>query len=878
MTEKSNIRLCGGTFLVLLFDAKGNRRVTRKNGRPGDGKNNPEIFASLLKVTIDDFEMPSSGRSFNTFTSDYKLCRKSDVPSVNITDIDNIKLFDRKVRNDYAVAINDFKSFLDVAISVSKGYTLVKRLLELIKRDTTIPDDAEFYVANDGSPIKKSNLFNMNSICLYSFVLGVWHYIVTHVLDNTVGAETLDELLEPQWESRAEREVSFGWGDSFDEVAVITESPLIKTKKTLAERFNELSRAQSAGFEPNDDGSIDVVFDDETISAVRIYNIFGDYLEKAEQAYSTLKTLFYSEKPRSFRDFYVCNSIRTSSTSEHVNNITIKDLMLYFPNNLIISGTGGIGKSMMMRHLFLDAVSNYTEYRLLPVLVSLKNFTEKDHNMYELIKRAIHNFSPQIDTENIFNIVEEKKCLILLDGLDEISSSLKAQFYNLILAHVQRNPNAFVIISSRPNTSNFIELGKFQVVEILPFSKKQSLKLVDKLDYFDAEIKAKFREDLDHYLFNSHRQFASNPLLLTIMLMTYSSYGEVPAKRHIFYAKAYETMARLHDATKGAYVRPMHTQLTPEEFSKYFSEFCARTYTDEVFEFTESSFKSYMDSVIENQASTLDFRPKMTATYYDFLLDLVENLCVMYREGEKYYFVHRSFQEYFTAVYFAETPSDSMQEVGDFFEHQKNRQYTDKTFDMLYDMIPDKMDEFVFLPMLRDLWRRCDQENGYWTFLEEIYPVIYIQSGQPGEYFENDPVSFLYHFIVNESLRRENGHLVDVEWPSTIDFCNHKEWFSIEKHKFGPDGIKRSYSELVSVDSMPSSYFDEYGDPDIEGETWEVDIADIRRHPEYLEDLIETIDDSNFPLKKEYQAMRDLTKQLENNYCHRPSKGLFRRK
>uniref|UniRef100_UPI0023B24706 hypothetical protein n=1 Tax=Proteus mirabilis TaxID=584 RepID=UPI0023B24706 len=75
---------------------------------------------------------------------------------------------------------------------------------------------------------------------------------------------------------------------------------------------------------------------------------------------------------------------------------------------------------------------------------------------------------------------------------------------------------------------------------------------------------------------------------------TYSSFGEVPAKMHVFYSKAYETMARLHDASKGSFKRPLHTKLTPEEFAKYFAEFCARTCGDEMLEFDERSFNAYM--------------------------------------------------------------------------------------------------------------------------------------------------------------------------------------------------------------------------------------------------------------------------------------------
>ena len=39
MAEFENMRLCGGTFLVLLFEAKGQRRNSRMGeGRSSDGK------------------------------------------------------------------------------------------------------------------------------------------------------------------------------------------------------------------------------------------------------------------------------------------------------------------------------------------------------------------------------------------------------------------------------------------------------------------------------------------------------------------------------------------------------------------------------------------------------------------------------------------------------------------------------------------------------------------------------------------------------------------------------------------------------------------------------------------------------------------------
>ena len=42
----------------------------------------------------------------------------------------------------------------------------------------------------------------------------------------------------------------------------------------------------------------------------------------------------------------------------------------------IIIGTGGLGKSMMMRHLLLNALANFDDLKLFPVFVPLKDYDE----------------------------------------------------------------------------------------------------------------------------------------------------------------------------------------------------------------------------------------------------------------------------------------------------------------------------------------------------------------------------------------------------------------------------------------------------------------------------------------------------------------------
>lgn len=98
MANLLNMCLCGGIFLVLLFEARGQRRASRMSeGRPSDGKSNPEIMGRL-----GSFSEPKLSNAiqalFSTFTSDYKLCRASDIPVARITDEQIVQRFDHYVK------------------------------------------------------------------------------------------------------------------------------------------------------------------------------------------------------------------------------------------------------------------------------------------------------------------------------------------------------------------------------------------------------------------------------------------------------------------------------------------------------------------------------------------------------------------------------------------------------------------------------------------------------------------------------------------------------------------------------------------------------------------------------------------------------------
>lgn len=609
-------------------------------------------------------------------------------------------------------------------------------------------------------------------------------------------------------------------------------------------------------------------------------NPFKKYLDAAVVYYSTKKTLLYAEKPHPFYDLYVCNDIRyqkyrASGLRDYKSDKTISDATIEKleaeSKYAIIEGIGGIGKSMLLTHLFLSSAS--ADNGATPLFLSLKDYKDTTSGIVDFIWKSVKEFDPDISQRSIIEALQQRALVLLLDGLDEIQSGNREPFNQDLEAFIKSYPGNTVIMTSRPVYS-FVSYSKFSVFDIQPLTKEQAITLVNKLEFWDISGKNSFLEALDKTLYWSHRQFASNPLLLTIMLMTYSSFGEVPAKMHVFYSKAYETMARLHDASKGSFKRPLHTNLTPEEFSKLFAQFCARTYTDEILEFDARSFAAYMSKVL-NKADEehRDIAPR------DFLLDLTDNLCIMYHEGEKYYFIHRSFQEYFAALHFASEYDAKLDKIGRFFESMKNRSYSDRTFDMLYDMIPEKVERFIFLPFLERYMEKISQKGAdaeYWEFLESMYPVLYHEEGTTGETYYNEAESFLYKQIIKGKSLEASSSMDYHDWPKQIYDLPTKTWvtaysefleYSAYDEYPDPDLIPEKLLEETSVvgeDELPYKYADYFGNPDSEGLTVEVEIFELRKNPHRYTVLRSHMEQEDFPLWEEFQNVKKYYEELKS--------------
>lgn len=349
-----------------------------------------------------------------------------------------------------------------------------------------------------------------------------------------------------------------------------------------------------------------------------------------------------------------------------------------------------------------------------PDASQLKKNTERLMIIIEMIYKECNYQKLCFQVADIHRIIAEKtQYRWRLDGFKRV-------WHRFICPNVNfcdRFSENYFVISSRPY-SEFVEFQRFSVLSLCNLNKKQALSLVKKIE-FDSEIKLRFLKSLDQNLYERHKSFASNPLLLNIMLLTFDNYAEIPEKLHLFYANAFETLYSKHDATKSGFRRELRSELSYDNFKKVFAQFCFITYYQAKIELTYDDIVTVLNKIKGSNGITI-FRPE------DYLYDLVNSICVLYREGVTYKFTHRSFQEYFSAIFLKELSDQNMEKMGislvkkDYF-----RASHDSVFFMLRDMAEQRFEQNILLPFVVEFETTCSDTDKYDFYFEELSPEIF---------------------------------------------------------------------------------------------------------------------------------------------------------
>ena len=483
---------------------------------------------------------------------------------------------------------------------------------------------------------------------------------------------------------------------------------------------------------------------------------FRAYLKKADEKYSRVKTILYKSEPQPLYDFFEVPYLEKDRENKIYADCV--DSVIDVSHYCIISGTGGIGKTTLLKHLFINAIRSKI---FIPVFLELKDLNSYDgpYELVDFIFSRVENLDFKVHREYLDYALQSGRFVFFLDGYDELLTEKRDLFTRKLEDFCDRYSSNYYIMASRP-FSDFVFLQRFSVLEVLPFELEQAVSLIKKIK-FDADVKNRFISELEDGLFEEHESFASNPLLLTIMLLTFENYADIPEKLHIFYANAFETLYDKHDATKAGFKREKKCKLSFDEFRNVFSKFCFITYFEGILEFSR-------DYIIKKLGLIAEKRIVFDAEA--FLDDLVNSLCILVKDGQSYRFTHRSFQEYYTAFFLKENSDDNMSRLSlALIRKDTLRAAHDSVFSMLYDMAEDRFEQHVLLPALTEAQKGLKDESLYDLYFRIIVSSIFVlreRINEPAEVLLGQSIDspHLGEFFlgVSEIYQRKNQIVIDI--------------------------------------------------------------------------------------------------------------------
>lgn len=413
-----------------------------------------------------------------------------------------------------------------------------------------------------------------------------------------------------------------------------------------------------------------------------INNLFDSYLKNAKRNHEINKYI-----PRQ-------GSFGTNAPQE-INYTTLEEA-LKEKQYILIAGQNGIGKTTILKHIFISYTDNFPP---VPFFIELKNYTgmtcnEEQNSIIELVCYCAKKYWGLADSDTKL-LLKKGTSILFMDDLDEIQKKHTDRFKeDLTIFLSLYSGNKVIITSGYKNASLFDNDDRGIIVKPLPLNIGDRIEFINNMDASE-ELKLSFLTKLetDHkHESTYHESMAGVPLLLKNMFESYIEYGDIPYQKHKLFLKILNSKK---------YENRLLTKISLKTgFDNILEALSANTYEKEINQFDKDQFLSFIPKNKRIILKDIDIE--------DYLTDLV-TIGFLKKNGIDYQICHKSYQEYYVAKYLQKN------EITKSFKKCIDRMFSDDTIDCLYGIDRSFCEKNIIYPWLSSLFENKD--SGYKLFL-----------------------------------------------------------------------------------------------------------------------------------------------------------------
>jgi predicted NACHT family NTPase len=360
---------------------------------------------------------------------------------------------------------------------------------------------------------------------------------------------------------------------------------------------------------------------------------------------------------------------------------------------LVILGAPGSGKSTLLRHITLLYATRKQRRlhrkipKLIPVLLQLRNvyqdiIQESQPSLVSVIENAVKKLQSSQPLEPrqgwFAKRLRQNKCLVMLDGLDEIADDAqRQQVSQWVNQQINEYPNTPFILTSRPEGYKKAPLqGNFLELEVQQFTREQRNKFIQdwykcrKKDVNNNKVDLGIRDSAIQSANNliaqidtsqSLKMMARNPLLLNMIAITHDSEIALSTKRVDLYKDICRVLLEGRQRAKG-----LPTSLSAEQKQVVLKSLALKLMQENTQAFTLDETSTHEKTFNEAKSlikEKLDRFPNQILSPEDFIKkdDLGVRELMSEREQEGIYeLAHKTFQEYLAAVEIEKTKQENI--------------------------------------------------------------------------------------------------------------------------------------------------------------------------------------------------------------------------
>ncbi|MGB1170189.1 MAG: NACHT domain-containing protein, partial [Flavobacteriaceae bacterium] len=402
---------------------------------------------------------------------------------------------------------------------------------------------------------------------------------------------------------------------------------------------------------------------------------FREYYHRTYKKLAVVNTLVFNNSQRFLKDIYLPLTI--SST----NDRKIKYKLSGFPEeavheygNILITDTAGMGKSTLMKKVFIDAIEKNIG---IPIIVELRRLS-KDKKLIDEIQEQLNSLDKDFDSKILLELLVEGGFIIILDGYDEISLSDRDIVTSDIQDFINKASNNEFFITSRPEKA-LLSFGNFQEFKIEPLNKKEAFELLRKYDN-QGQISSLLIKKLQETDMSNIQEFLTNPLLVSLLFTAFEHKQAIPFKKYLFYRQVYDANFESHDLTKGdSYTHDKYSKLEIDDFHRVLRHLGYSCFKLQKIEFIK-------DDLLKLIKESREFCVGLEFNESDFLNDILRTVPLFTQDGNYFRWSHKSLQEYFAAQFIYLDSKGKQNTILEILYNHSDLEKFINVLDLYYDM------------------------------------------------------------------------------------------------------------------------------------------------------------------------------------------------